>query len=151
MPTIYELSMKVYSDYAQRTDNIERLNKEIHLQEADAIPGKIRVEMLEGKWPNIDRLLGVSSTCTPWAFFYAPQDWLAQRRSPFTFGQIAPSLRIYAQEDEETEEEKLEKISVSSKEEEEEKAMIKNCLAQVKKVNSWLSFVVGRMGQFLQG
>ena len=35
--------------------------------------------------------------------------------------------------------------------EEEEKATLQKCFKQVDKLNSWLGFIVGRIGQFLQG
>lgn len=53
--------------------------------------------------------------------------------------------------DQAEEEEKLASIPCESPEEEQEKATIVRCYAQIDKINGWMSFIVGRVGQFLQG
>ena len=49
------------------------------------------------------------------------------------------------------EEEKLAGIECRSPEDEQEKGGHCRCFAQIDKINGWMSFIVGRVGQFLQG
>ena len=48
-------------------------------------------------------------------------------------------------------EQKLDDIICEDEEDEKKKKAIKACFAQIEKINNWLSFIVGRVGQFLQG
>jgi len=94
-------------------------------------------------------LLGIVPLGTPWAYFYPPRKFKSLRKSPFSFSRIAPSTGS----DEEQEEmlAKLEALPCRTKQEKEEKETILGCLKQLDKVNEWLSFIIGRIGQFLQG
>lgn len=151
MTTIDKLDIGIYIQYARRTQMIDDMNREMRLQEASTIPPQLQLLNLYPKPNELDILLGVITVTTPWAYFLPPKDFSLQRRSPFTFGQIAPSIIINARDDQETDEDRLNKLSTTSSDEEEEKKVMLKCLQQVKKINSWMSFVVGRMGQFLQG
>lgn len=149
MPTIDKLDIGIYIQYARRTQLIEQINQQYRLQEASTIPAQIQLVDLYPKLAEIDILLGVIPVHTPWALFFAPKNYDAQRRSPFAFSRVVPILGNKDQE--ESEEEKLFRQPCDSEEEEKEKQVLTNCLKQIKKINSWLSFVIGRMGQFLQG
>lgn len=151
MTTIDKLDIGIYIQYARRTQMIDEMNRQMRLQEADTIPPQLQLLNLYPKPNELDILLGVMTVTTPWAFFFPPKDFSLQRRSPFTFAQVAPSINLLAQEDKESDEEKLNHAECEDAEEEEEKKVMLKCIQQVKKLNSWMSFVVGRMGQFLQG
>lgn len=151
MTTIDKLDIGIYIQYARRTQMIDEMNRQMRLQEADSIPPQLQLLNLYPKPNELDILLGVMTVTTPWAYFYAPKDFSLQRRSPFTFAQVAPSFNLFTKEDEESEEDKLNHAACADSEEEEEKKVVMKCIQQLKKVNSWMSFVVGRMGQFLQG
>ena len=62
---------------------------------------------------------------------------------------MAPSLGSF--EEEENDERELDDTECETEEEKKEKEILKACFTQIKKINSWLSFIVGRVGQFLQG
>ncbi len=149
MPTIDKLDIGIYIQYARRTQLIEEINKQYRLQEADTIPAQLQLVDIYPKLAEIDILLGVIPVTTPWAYFFPPKSFSTQRRSPFSFSRVVPILSDEGKE--ETEEEKLGRQKCDSKEEEQEKEVIGGCLKQIKKINSWLGFVIGRMGQFLQG
>jgi len=149
MPTIDKLDIGVYIQYARRTQMVEQINQQFRLKEADSIPPQLQLIDIYPKLAEIDILLGVIPVTTPWAYFFAPKNFDEMRRSAFTFSRVVPSVNPL--DDAETDEERLEKEQCGSKEEEDEKKILSNCLSQVKKINNWLGFVIGRMGQFLQG
>jgi len=149
MPTIDQLDISVYNMYAIRTRMFEQFNREIHLEEAVSIPPQIKMVDIYPKLTEMDLLLGVVPVVTPWAYFYPPRRFRRQRRSSFSFFRIAPSLGSF--EEQEAEEAKLAGVRCKTVEEKEEKEILERCLAQVAKVNEWLSFIIGRVGQFLQG
>jgi Family of unknown function (DUF5399) len=149
MATIDKLDLSVYNLYAIRTRMIEQINEQFQLDKASSIPPQTVMVDFFPKLTEIDLLLGITPTFTPWAYFYPPRDYRFMRRSPFAFYRIVPSLGSL--KDQEEEESKFAAIETNSPEEEEEKAIISNCFAQIDKINGWLSFIVGRVGQFLQG
>lgn len=151
MTTIDKLDIGIYIQYARRTQLIDEMNRQMRMQEADTIPPQLQLLNLYPKPNELDILLGVATVTTPWAFFFPPKNFSLQRRSPFTFGQVVPTVNLFASDDEESDEDKLNKISTDSEDEEEEKKVVMKCIQQIKRINSWMSFVVGRMGQFLQG
>jgi Family of unknown function (DUF5399) len=147
--TIDKLDMSVYNLYAIRTKMIEQTNAQFQLDKAGSIPPQTSIIDYNPKMNELDILLGVVAMFTPWAYFYPPKNFRYQRRSPFAFHRVAPSLGSY--KDQEALEEKLALIECSTPEEVSEKAAITGCLKQVDKLNEWLGFIVGRIGQFLQG
>lgn len=149
MATIDKLDMSVYNLYAVRTKMIEQINQQMQLDKAGSIPPQTLVQDLYPKLTELDILLGIVPLFTPWAYFYPPKNFRYQRRSPFAFFRVAPSLGSLKEQAEE--EAKLADIECKSPEEEQEKAAIVRCFAQIDKINGWLSFIVGRVGQFLQG
>jgi hypothetical protein len=148
MTTIDKLDLAIYIQYARRTQLVEQINQQYHLEEAVNIPPQTRVLDLYPKLSELDILLGVVPVLTPWAYFYPPKNFENMRRSPFTFGRVAPSLGDNTENDDEAE---LAAIECKTKEEEEEKSVLQACLQQVRKINEWLGFIIGRVGQFLQG
>jgi hypothetical protein len=128
---------------------VEQIQQQYHLREAGTVPAQALIVDLYPKLSELDLLLGVGTTVTPWAYFFPPKDFTYQRRSSFAFHRIMP---IFGRADaEEEEEKKLEEVECDSEEEEEEKATIKGCIKKVKELNALLRFIGGRIGQFLQG
>lgn len=149
MTTIDKLDIGIYIQYARRTQMIEQINLQYRLEEAPSIPPQTSVLTLYPQLTELDILLGVIPVTTPWAYFFPPKRFSTQRRSPFTFSRIAPSVSPIESAENDTA--FLDKVECHEPDEQKEKEAIKSCLGQIKKINSWLSFVIGRMGQFLQG
>jgi hypothetical protein len=149
MATIDKLDIGIYIQYARRTNMIVQINQQYHLEEASSIPPQIQVLATYPKMSEMDILLGVGTIQNPWAFFLPPPQFRFQRRSPFGFFRVAPSLGSF--EEEEESEKEFDEIECETEEEENEKKKLKNCFGQIKKINNWISFIVGRVGQFLQG
>lgn len=149
MTTIDKLDIGIYIQYARRTTMIEQTNQQYHLGEAASIPAQIQVLDVYPKLTEMDLLLGVPTVQNSWAFFQPPAKYRFQRRSPFGFFRVAPSLGSF--EEEEEDERQFDEIVCETEEDEKEKKAIKDCFVQIKKINNWLSFIVGRVGQFLQG
>lgn len=149
MATIDKLDLSVYNLYAIRTKLLEQTNAELRLNEASSIPPQTAILDNYPKLTEIDILLGIVPLNTPWAYFFPPQNFRTIRRSPFSFYRVASSLGTYEEQTED--EQKLRNVSCNSSEEEGEKQVLLNCFGQIEKLNSWLGFIVGRIGQFLQG
>lgn len=150
MATIDQLDISVYNLYAIRTQMIEQINQQLHLEEAFSIPPQTHIENIYlPQISEIDMLLGIIPMHTPWAYFFPPKRFRTLRRSPFSFARIAPSLKAIEEGGEEYE--NLQSILCSTQDEETEKAIITNCFKQMSKINNWLGFIIGRIGQFLQG
>lgn len=149
MTTIDQLDINIYIQYARRTQMIEQINQQYHLDEAASIPAQILLVDLYPKISEMELLLGIVPVQSPWAYFFPPPRYRFQRRSPFGFFRVAPSLGSFEKEDDD--ERKLDEVITDTLEEEKEKGAIKSCFDQIDKINTWLSFIVGRVGQFLQG
>lgn len=149
MATIDQLDISIYNLYALRTRMLEEVNQQYRLKEAASIPPQTLLVDTLPKLTELDILLGVGPVVTPWAYFFAPKRFRYIRRNPFGFFRIAPSLGPL--EDHDTLEAKVAAAECGSPEEAEEKKAILDCLDQIKKINNWLGFIVGRVGQFLQG
>ena len=149
MTTFDDLDIKIYIQYAQRTQAVEQINRQFRLEEASSIPPQIQVVDLFPKLSEMEILLGVLPVSTPWALFFPPPRYRFQRRSPFGFFRVAPSLGSF--EEEERDRKKMDEIECESEEEEEEKQVLKKCFVQIEKINRWIGFIVGQVGRFLQG
>lgn len=149
MATIDKLDLNVYNLYAIRTKMIEQINQEMRLDQAASIPPQTQIVDIFPKLTELDLLLGIVPLHTPWAYFYPPQKFRFTRRSPFAFFRVAPTLGSF--EDQDESERQLDNIECKTPEEEKEKAAIKGCFKQVAQINRWLGYIVGRVGQFLQG
>lgn len=149
MTTIDKLDLSVYNLYALRTKMIEQINQQYQLEKAASIPPQTMVMNMYPKLTELDLLLGIVPLFTPWAYFYPPKKYGFVRRSPFAFFRVAPSLGSL--ENQEQEARILESIPCHTPEEEKEKAAIKECFKQIEEINRWLGYIVGRVGQFLQG
>lgn len=148
MTTIDKLDISVYNLYAIRTRMIEQINQQLRLDQAAFIPPQIQVLDIYPKLTELDILLGIVPLHTPWAYFFPPPKFRLMRRSPFSY-RVIPSFGSY--DDQSQEEEKLADIQCNSSDEEQEKETLKKCLKEIEKLNNWLSFILGRVGQFLQG
>ncbi|MCB1113908.1 MAG: DUF5399 domain-containing protein [Chlamydiia bacterium] len=149
MATIDQLDISVYNQYAIRTRAIEQINAQLRLDQADSIPPQLQMVDLYPKLTEIDLLLGVVPMSTPWAFFFPPKSFRTTRRSPFAFHRVIPSMGSL--KDQEEEYEHLADTPTQTKEEAEEKAVLTKAFNQMDKINDMLSFIIGRVGQFLQG
>lgn len=149
MTTIDKLDLSVYNLYAIRTKMIEQINQQMRLSEASTIPPQTTILDIQPKLTELDILLGIVPMYTPWAFFFPPPRLKYNRRPSFTFFRVIPSLGSLEEQAEE--EEKLNRIQCNTPDEEKEKETLKTCFAQINKLNGWLGYIVGRVGQFLQG
>jgi hypothetical protein len=149
MTTIDKLDISIYNLYAVRTRMMEQINQELRLGEASTIPPQTMLVDTFPKLTELDLLLGVGPVVTPWAYFYPPKRFRFIRRSPFSFFRVVPTLGTL--EEHEELEGKVGATKCKTDEEKEEKRAIQGCLEQIGKINNWLSFIVGRIGQFLQG
>lgn len=149
MATIDNLDYDVYRLYAVRTKLIEEINQQYRLQEAGSIPPQTLLIDTFPKLNELDLLIGVVPVLTPWAYFFPPKLFRTRRRASFAFSRIVPSLGD--QEEQNEKEETLDAIETDTEEEGKEKEVIKACFKQINKLNDWLGFIVGRVGQFLQG
>lgn len=149
MTTIDKLDVGIYMQYARRTYELERTNQQYHLDQASSIPAQLRVLDLYPKLSELELLMGTGNVQKPWAQFTPPSKYRFQRRSPFGFFRVAPSLGSFDKEEED--ERELDQTECETEEEEKEKKILKSCFAEVKKINGWIGYIVGRVGQFLQG
>ncbi len=149
MATIDKLDMGIYVQYARRTEMLEQINEQFHLNEAASIPAQIKVEAFYPKPLEIDILLGSRITQTPWALFPPPPTHQLRRRSSFGFFRVAPTLGSFEKEEEDMN--RLAQIECSTEEEKKEKQILQTCFQQIEKINGWMGFIVGRIGQFLMG
>lgn len=148
MTTIDKLDISVYNLYAMRTRMIEQINKQFRLDQAASIPAQTQVLDIYPKMTELDILLGIVPLHTPWAYFFPPPQFRFMRRSPFSY-RVIPSLGNY--DEQADEEQKLENILCNTDDEKQEKETLKKCFREIEKLNNWLSFIIGRVGQFLQG
>lgn len=149
MATIDNLDISVYNMYAIRTQVIEKINTQLRLDQAASIPPQIQMLDLYPKLSELDLLLGVVPMATSWAYFYPPKTFVTTRRSPFAFFRVVPSVGSLDEQQEDFE--SLEQTPTQSPEEAREKAALTRCFNQMDKINSMLSYIIGRVGQFLQG
>jgi hypothetical protein len=149
MTTIDKLDLSVYNLYALRTKMIEQINDQYQLDKASSIPPQTLVMNVYPKLTELDLLLGIVPLATPWAYFYPPQKYSFVRRSPFSFYRVAPSLGSLQEQDDTAK--TLESVECKTPEEENERAVIKGCFKQMEQINRWLGYIIGRVGQFLQG
>lgn len=149
MATIDKLDIGIYIQYARRTQLVEQIQEQLHLEQAGSIPPQTQLLDIYPKLSEMDLLLGVVPVISPWAHFLPPSQFRFQRRSPFGFFRVAPSLGSF--EDEEEQSQSFEEIECETDEEKNNKAKLKKCFKQIDKINEWLSFIVGRVGQFLKG
>lgn len=149
MTTIDKLDIGIYVEYAKRTQLVEQISQQYHLDQAGSIPPQIQVLDFYPKPLEIDILLGTRIVQPPWALFFPPPKFTFQRRSPFGFFRVAPSLGSFDKEEED--ERHLEEIECETEDEKKEKKVLESCFTQIKKINDWMGFIIGRVGQFLQG
>lgn len=147
--TIDQYDLSVYSQYAIRTLMNEQINQQLRLREAASIPPQIQIVDIYPRLPELDMLLGIIPLHAPWAYFFPPKRYRYRRRSPFAFSRVAPSFGALGNHDEEIS--LLEEIECKTQDETEEKAALLGVIKEMKKINGWMGFIVGRIGQFLQG
>lgn len=149
METIDNLNISVYNNYALRITLIEQINSQLRMTEASSIPPQLSIVDIYPRMTELDLVLGIVPMATPWAYFYPPSRFRDTRRNPFAFFRVGPSFGSY--EEQEKDERKLDEIECDSEEDEKEKKIVKGCLKQMKKINEMIGYIIGRVGQFLQG
>ena len=147
--TVDNLDIEIYKQYAMRTEFVEQVTKQYHLTEAAHIPPHTVVIQQTPMLTQLDLLLGVVTLLTPWAHFLPPKKFTSRRKSSFSFSKITPSLG--STDKQESDSLKLEQFPCSSYAEKEERNILKKCLDNIRNLNDMLGFVIGKMGQFLQG
>lgn len=150
MATIDKLDLSVYNLYAIRTRMIEQTNQQLRLDQASSVPPQIQVLDIYPKLTELDILLGIVPLHTPWAYFFPPTKFRGKRRSPFGFSRLLPSI-FDSQEEQDVMEQAVASTLCATSEEEQEKQTIMRCFDQISTINRWMSHIVGRIGQFLQG
>jgi hypothetical protein len=160
MAVISDLDIKIYLQYAQFTQYVENIQEQYHFDQAGSIPPQTLLVNIYPKPSEMDLLLGTIPVVTPWAHFIAPARLRYQRRTPFGFARIAPSLGSLeyresgegeGEDQNEDPETRLERVECESSDEIAQKAVLKRCFEQINRINGWVGFIVGRIGQFLQG
>ncbi len=149
MTTIDSFDISVYVQYAERTQMVEQMQKAYHLAEAEHIPPQTQYVAVQPQPSEMDLLLGVATVSAPWALFLPPKRFRKQRRSPFTFSRIAPELG--SDEEQEALLEQIMSLPLKDPEELKERSLIAKAFDRIEKLNDMLGFIVGRVGQFLQG
>lgn len=149
MATIDQLDLNVYSMYALRITMIEQINSTLRLNEASSIPPQLQIVDSNPKLTELDLLLGIVPLATPWAYFYPPKRYQNIRRNTFSFFSMGPSFGTLAEQ--EKEEEFIEKLPCEDEEDKNDKKVILKCFKQRGKINQMKAYIIGRMGQFLQG
>lgn len=146
MATIDKLDIGVYIQYARRTQFVEEVNRQYHLDEATAVKHPLATAEAP-QLSELDLLLGVTKTYAPWGYFLPPKQLKYSKRSPFTKSKVSPSIGSEEDEDEEI----LDAIQTHTEKEKEEKETLKRALKQLRTINEWLGYIIGRVGQLLQG
>lgn len=149
MTTIDQFDISVYNLYAIRTRMMEQFSSQVRISEDRTIPPQTQMVNIFPKLTELDILLGVVPVVTPWAYFYPPKRYRFIRRSPFAFFRVVPSLGSLDQHTKD--EAKIQQVECHTVEEKQEKETLLNCLGQIDKINEWIGFIIGRVGQFLQG
>lgn len=149
MTTIDKLDLSVYSNYAMRITLIEQINSQYRLEEAASIPAQIRMVDIYPRLTEFDLVLGIAHQALPWAYFYPPKSFRGLRRNPFAFFRVCPSFGSL--QDQEEDEALLESIPCKTPEDEAQKGIIRSCLKQMSHVNYMINYIMGKVGQFLQG
>lgn len=149
MTTIDKLDLSVYSNYAMRITLIEQTNTQFRLEEASSIPAQLQMVDIYPRLTEFDLVLGIAHQALPWAYFYPPNTFKGLRRNPFAFFRIGPSFGSL--EEQAQDERLLEEVPCKTPKDEAEKAIIRSCLKQMTYINSMINYIVGRVGQFLQG
>lgn len=149
MATIDKLDVGIYNQYARRTQSLEEISRQYNLDQASFIPAHALTVATSPKMGELDELFGIVRVENSYALIEAPVGYDGQRRSSFSFFRVAPSMGSF---EEETESERLlQSIKCEMQEDKANKKILEECFGQIKEINSWLSFIIGRMGQFLQG
>lgn len=149
MTTIDKLDIGIHVQYARRTQFNEEIQHEYRLSEAGTVPAQTAVVDLHPRPADLDLLMGVTTSHAPWAYFFPPQRFFSQRRSPFAFHRIAPSLG--SEEQQEADIAKLQSVKCSTPEMKHERGVLMKFFEQIEDLNDMIGFIVGRIGQFLQG
>jgi hypothetical protein len=149
MTTIDKLDIGIHIQYARRTEFVERINAQYRLHEASSIPSQLQVVDLYPRMSELDILMGVIPRLAPWALFLPPDKFNLQRHSPFAFFRVAPMLGSLDKHDSDVA--KLKRTKCKSKKKKKEKKTLLALFETVEEINDLIGFVIGRVGQFLQG
>lgn len=149
MPTIDKLGLDVYRDYAMRITLTQETNNQLRINEASTIPGQLQMVDISARFSEFDLILGRAQKPQQWAYFEEPKNWGGLRRNPFAFFRVCPSFGSLAEQ--EQMEETLENVPCKTPEDEAQKEKIKSCMKKMGWINYMINYVMGKVGQFLQG
>lgn len=149
MTTIYDFDLAVHIQYARRIQFNESEMEVYGVRSVDAIPSQVQVVDVYPRQSELDLLLGVVPRHAPYAYFYPPQGFDTLRKAPFAFSQVAPSLG--SAEKQVSDMQRVAGFKCSTNEEKLEKGALTQCGETLGNINDDVGFVVGRVGQFLQG
>jgi hypothetical protein len=149
MTTIDQLDQSIHDLYAIRTQLVAETKKQFHLEEAPSVAAATYIQNISIQPSHLDLLLGYIPSATPWAYFSPPKRFNEMRKTPFTFGRIAPSLEDIDEESELFS--RVEGQECDDQEEEKKKESILETFKMIHQLRSWAGEIIGKMGQFLQG
>ncbi len=155
-----KLPLQTYIQYAKRTQYIEALNRVYRFNEAATVPRQVEVNDVFPREQDIDILLGVIRANRPWASFMPPPRFdqgslsgtlrtLYQREPSFNRYRAAPKLGSL--EKQEADYHRVLNYPETSPSARREKKALKRLFEHLEDVNGMVSYVTGRIGQFLQG
>lgn len=155
MPTIDQLDIGIHNQYANRAKMMEQLTQDFRVstmaQGSATIPPLANVLNLYPQQSEMDLLLGKTAVHTPWAYFQAPEHFTAQRQSVFSFSSVLPSLAATMGKTDDERMTFIQNIKCQTNEDKQEQSVIQNCWEQIQKITGWMEFIIGRVGQFIQG
>lgn len=144
---IYDDLLDVHELYAQRIQLIQKYYEQYPVNLADKVQSHTQVDNVRPQLTNIDILLGVSTNPPPWALMRPPT---YDPRQPFlSFSRVAPSLGTLEKQASDTE--RLQAVPCLTPKDALEKSIILGGLAIINKINDMKGYIIGRVGQFLQG
>ncbi|MGM0439918.1 MAG: DUF5399 family protein [Chlamydiota bacterium] len=149
MATVFDLDFNANIEYARRTSLVESVNQQFRFSEAHSVPAQIQIVDAYPRLLEMEALLGMIRYHAPWAMFMPPRKFYEQRRPSFTSYRVVPSLGSL--EKQAADYAKITGYPAKTPKTKLEMRAIASCLEMVDQINEWISHVVGRIGQFLQG
>lgn len=145
---VSDFNKDIHIAYARRVQAYEETVRQYHLEEASSVTKRIVIDDQYPRQSSLDLLFGVTRSYAPWAIFKRPVS--KDERRPFlSFARVAPSLGSQEKQSEDTQ--KLHNIPCKTTEEEKEKKALLACFAKLFQLNEMKGYIIGHIGQFLQG
>lgn len=148
MATIDKLGIGIHEHYVRQKSLQEQFETQYHVREAAGIHGQIRVISVSPQSSATDLLLGARSVGSRWATFPELEGYYTRNYSPFVFSTVAPGLRLAT---EEGIEQRFRTIVCTTPQEQAEKEILHDVAKCIGELREMQEFIVGQLGQFLQG